>query len=133
VCASWVLRALAYIVQKFARLSVRVENGLHGRGIAHHVNVARSCPNQRSTDDPNGNRANPRERNFFPVRIYSTTTEPGVVHSVLGVAPNESWMASASFEEVRVWDPTTGTELTSLRVAGRLVHLGAWDPWSLEL
>jgi hypothetical protein len=37
---------------------------------------------------------------------------------VLGVAPDGSWMASASFEEVRVWDPTTGTELNIIACRG---------------
>lgn len=42
----------------------------------------------------------------------------------LGVAPDGSWLASASDDRtVRVWDPITSTLVTSLRVAGRLSHL----------
>ena len=39
-------------------------------------------------------------------------------------APDGSWLASADAGgEVRIWDPTTGAPLTSLRVTGRLSHL----------
>ena len=42
----------------------------------------------------------------------------------LVIAPDGSWLASAGHDgEIRVWDSTTGTPLTSLRVAGRLFHL----------
>jgi hypothetical protein len=44
--------------------------------------------------------------------------------TALGVAPDGSWLASASDDEtVRIWDPITGAPLTSLRVAGSLSHL----------
>jgi hypothetical protein len=48
--------------------------------------------------------------------------------SALVVAPDGSWLASASGDtfgggQVRIWNPTTGTPLTSLRVAGGLSHL----------
>jgi hypothetical protein len=40
------------------------------------------------------------------------------------VSPDGSWLASAGiYGEVRIWDPTTGTPLTSLRVAGSIFHL----------
>jgi len=42
----------------------------------------------------------------------------------LVVAPDGSWLASADDDgELRVWDPITGTALTSLRVAGALFRL----------
>jgi WD40 repeat protein len=40
------------------------------------------------------------------------------------VAPDGSWLASTGYDgELRIWDPTTGTALTSLRVAGGLFRL----------
>ena len=42
----------------------------------------------------------------------------------LAVAPDGSWLASAGRDgKIRMWDPTTGEPLTSLRVAGSLFHL----------
>jgi WD40 repeat protein len=41
----------------------------------------------------------------------------------LVVAPDGSWLASAGDGELRIWDPITGTALTSLRVAGTLFRL----------
>jgi WD40 repeat protein len=62
--------------------------------------------------------------------------------SALVVAPDGSWLASAD-GQVRVWDPTTATPFTSLRVAGRLFHLalasttivaaGEYGPYFLAL
>jgi hypothetical protein len=44
--------------------------------------------------------------------------------NALGVAPDGSWLATASDDAtVRVWDPATGTALTSLRVARGLACL----------
>jgi WD40 repeat protein len=42
----------------------------------------------------------------------------------LAVAPDGSWLASGDNRgELRIWDPSTGTAITSLRVAGSLNYL----------
>jgi WD40 repeat protein len=66
------------------------------------------------------------------VRIWDLTTGT-TRHTLIGhtrgvralaVAPDGSWLASASWDgEIRIWDPTSGVPLTSLRVAGSLFHL----------
>ena len=44
--------------------------------------------------------------------------------TALAAVPDRSWLASASSDgQVRIWDPNAGTLLTSLRVAGPLLHL----------
>jgi WD40 repeat protein len=54
---------------------------------------------------------------------HTLTGHRGRVEALV-VAPDGSWLASADDDgELRLWDPTTATPLTSLRVAGRLFHL----------
>jgi WD40 repeat protein len=61
-------------------------------------------------------------RSPAPPATPSPATPSGV--NALGVAPDKSWLATARDDAtVRVWDPATGTALTSLRVARGLACL----------
>jgi WD40 repeat protein len=65
-------------------------------------------------------------RIWDPVTGIARHTLIGHTNSVraLAVAPDGSWLASAGHDgQIRIWDPTAGAPLSSLRVAGRLSHL----------